>query len=113
MRKVVVNPDDLSLFKFVQVKERRDWMAIFSVEPGGDVYPSPTWGLAPIDLRIYVREGFPKLAEIADIYLQCRPTGGRFFINRTGAFFHATENGPYDQFIEFQVNPVVYVPPAK
>ena len=111
MRRISVTTCDLSLFRVCQIKERRDWWAAFTAEPGGDVFPFVTRGWTHAGDRVYVRGDFPKLAQIADIYLEQRPCGGRFFINHSGAYFHETENGPYDQFAEFQIcDAVEYVP---
>lgn len=113
MEVVRVTTNDLSLFRACQEEERLDWDATFSVEPNGEIYPFITRSLTPLECRVYLRNKSAKLAEIADIYLQVRPSGGRFFIDRRGAYFHEIERGPFKQFIEFSVNDITYVPPLK
>jgi hypothetical protein len=113
MKRIIITTEDLSLFRAARQKERPDWWAVFTAEPGGEVYPFVTRGRTRTSQRLYLRDDFPKLAEIADIYLEQRPSGGRFFINRSGAFFHEAENGPYDQFVEFLIrDAIVYAPPS-
>jgi hypothetical protein len=42
MQEIEVTHEHLSLFRVVQVKERRDWWAAFSAEPTGEVFPFAT-----------------------------------------------------------------------
>jgi len=113
MKQITISTVDLSVFRACQIKDRPDWWAVFSAEPDGDVYPFVTRGFTQRQNRVYLRGEFPKLSEVADLYLAHRPSGGRFFIDRQGAYFHETVRGPYDKFVNFiLVDSVIYVPPS-
>jgi hypothetical protein len=114
MKSVTISLNDLNLFRECRLKDRADWWATFSAEPNfGEIYPFITRGFTQPSQRLGLRKDFPKLAEIADLYLELRPQGGRFFIDHHGAYFHETAQGPHHQFAKFILNPVVYVPPPR
>lgn len=77
---------DLDRIKQVQLMPRTDWPAVFSTN-GDDIWPQAVRGWTPFESRLQVRGLLEFLDTIADIYLEVRPEGGRFFIDSTGAFY--------------------------
>jgi hypothetical protein len=101
--RITINSSHLRVFRKCQLKVRRDWLAVFSTNEYGEVWPYVTRGLTPTYDRLELERKIPKIGEISKAYLQYRPEGGRFFINQCGAYLHQAEFGPYDQFVEFLI----------
>lgn len=105
MKGLTITREELEEIKRLQLKHHWKWPAAFSANPRGDIWPYVTRGYTDEGLREQVRHVSKIIDAIADEYLNARPTGGRFFIDDTGAFY--TPQGESEvQFLAFRfVNP--------
>lgn len=87
---IPVHRSEIEDFKRLQVQQRWDWPATFSVSPTGTIWPFCGYGHTPRIVRSDVRTFSPLLDEIADLFLENREgggVGGRFFIDGQGVFY--------------------------
>ena len=99
---MAITPRQFFQFVELQIKHRWDWPAVFSTNMHGDIWPFMTRGYTPTALREDVRGMHPLLDGVADIFLQMRAGGGRFFIDESGAF-HKDQHGRKVQFARFEL----------
>jgi len=79
--------EELNHLKRLLVSYRRDRKAVFSVNSQERTWPFATWGPTPEARRKHIVRGSEKLRVIACELLRVRPEGGRFFLDRTGAYY--------------------------
>ena len=78
-------PQQVMALRSLQVKRRWDWPAIFSTNDRREIWPRTTNGWTPLSDRREVRGLSPILDQVADILLDRKPEGGRFFMGGTVA----------------------------
>src|SRR5205085_1983326 len=100
VRIITISKTEFSELKLLQKKPRRDWDAEFGSNWYEEIWPSPTQGLTPLQMREQVRGRIPVLDDIADEYSKVRVGLGRMFIDRRGAFFK--RNRKEVQFVCFE-----------
>jgi hypothetical protein len=96
-----VTEAELEEVRRVQVKYRLDWPATFSTNFHGEIWPFSRWGLTPGKDRELITGVCPLIDEVAIEFLQVRDGGGRFFVDRDGAYYKSDVD--YVRFIRFQV----------
>jgi hypothetical protein len=68
-----------------QVRERSDCHAAFTTIPGGIIWPFANFGNTEAEHKEKnLRGRFPFLDDIADLFLEYYPEGGRFFLSKIG-----------------------------
>ncbi len=85
----------------VQLKRWRDWPARFSCNPRGHVWPTPSLGYSSPADRERLDGTFPVLDRLAQIVVEARPLGGRFFVCEHGLWTFDETEGRKVQFAEF------------
>ena len=78
----------------LQARRRWDRLIPFSVNCQRKTWAFATWGLTPEEMRREVGGLSDKLDVIAEEYLRVRESGGRFFLNREGAFYKDSDKNP-------------------
>jgi hypothetical protein len=98
---IKITRSEFDTFRDLQDKDKRrkDWHAVFSTNFSENTWPFETYGLTPEKLRKEIQAKSPILVRIAGIYIEVRPSGGRFFINREGVFLRPDD--VYEQFIRW------------
>ena len=88
-----------------QVRHRSDWHAVFSTNQFAELWPFARWGNTPLPERVELPDAPDILRAITSEYLSVSPKGGRFFINRAGAFFKLDIFGSalIQQFLAFEI----------
>ncbi len=86
-----ISMDDVDLTAIASLMERnwRGWIGVFSCNGRAEVWPCTTWGHHSYDERDSLEGQYPLLDEIVRRYLDIRPAGGRFFVDRDGAYHTA------------------------
>jgi hypothetical protein len=92
---------ELVELKHLQIRRRRDWLATFSANEYGNIWPFVSRGWTPLENRREVRS-CELIKRVRDRYLAEREGGGRIFINENGAFYKDQERQRH-QFIRFQI----------
>ena len=97
-----ITRDQFRELEALQVKHRRDWPAVFSTNARGDIWPFACFGPTPLEWRKEVAQLSAVVTELAQLYLDERVRGGRFFIDLQGAHYKLT-NGERRTFVTFRV----------
>ena len=97
-----ITREEFTELQALQRKSRSDWPAAFSTNPRGHIWPWVCRGWTPFDLRDHVRGFSIVVDQVADLYLEERPEGGRFFIDLQGAHWKRL-NGDLMTFVHFRV----------
>jgi hypothetical protein len=100
-RTLAMSRDEYEAFREVQLRQRWDWPATFSTNSDRDIWPFITRSRTPRAQRVNVRGMSPLLDRIADACLNDRQSGGRFFINETGAYCKV--EGYQYQIVSFEI----------
>lgn len=86
MQAILTNPEDLNQVVNLQIRRRRDWLAVFSCEPSGEVWPFISRGYTGANYQASLAGYSCLLDEMVDAVVRVRWTGGRFFIDYNGVF---------------------------
>ena len=106
-RVIEIHRSELEDFKRLQVQQRWDWPATFSISPKGTIFPFCGYGHTPEIVRTDVRGFSPLLDQIGDDFLAERDgggCGGRFFISYEGVYYRNALS-LLIQFAEFKIKP--------
>jgi hypothetical protein len=103
VRTIVISSEDFEMLRELQYEPPRKAHAIFSATEADGVWPFVTFGVTPDEQRVKISgiEDFALLDEIVDEFLAFRPEGGRFFIDRNGAYVKVPED-PGPMFLRFK-----------
>jgi hypothetical protein len=94
MLQLRITRQEIGELRRLQAKRRWDRLIPFSVNCHKRTWAFETWGLTPEEIRREVGGLSEKLDVIAEEYLRVRESGGRFFVNRKGAFYKDAERNP-------------------
>lgn len=89
---------------FKELVVRNHWMwpgPVFTVNPGGRIWPFACNGYTPESERDYVEGMSPLVDLVAEELLRIRLGGGRFFIDERGAFYRP--GSEHIQFVRFEI----------
>ena len=101
MLEIVLDRQEFEELRRLQIKYRRDWPAVFSTN-NREVWPFVTRGHTQGGDREVIRGLCKTVDQIADECLRIRDGGGRFFIDRRGAFYK-DEFSQEIQFVIFRI----------
>lgn len=87
MREIPITRGEYEQFKELQLEKHWKFPIVFSTNSRGQIWPFITNGKTPEEKRDYVQGRSDLLDRVASIYTATRDPGGRFFINRSGAFY--------------------------
>jgi hypothetical protein len=101
MLKLSVTRQEIDNLKRLQVKYRWDRLIPFSVNWQRKTWVFESWGLTPEENRRVVGGFSGTLDTITDEYLRIRENGGRFFLDRGGAYYKDRDGGriPFVTFV--------------
>ena len=68
------------------------WPAAFTSIPSENIWPHAKYGKTNETHRVYVQKESKYLDEVADINVNIRESGGKFFISDKGCFYRDERN---------------------
>ena len=86
MQAILTNIEDLNQIVSFQIHRRPDWLAVFSCEPSGEVWPFISHGYTGPNYQANLAGYSCLLDEMVEAVLRLRWRGGRFFIDYNGIF---------------------------
>ncbi len=102
LKQIRINKAEFDKFQELQnpKKKRKDCHAAFSTNPSEETWRFETYGLTREQLRVEVRNQSPKLDQVFGLFIERRPTGGRFLIDDAGAYWKDEKRTPH-RFVEW------------
>jgi hypothetical protein len=100
LKQIRINKAEFDKFRELQKKKRGDCHAAFSTNLSEIPWPFVTFGLTPERLRDELRKVSPLLDQIVGIFIEIRPTGGRFLIDDKGVYWKDDEKIEH-RFVEW------------
>lgn len=94
--------DEVKRLGLLQLVSRTDWPLVFATNCLGHIWPWIEWGHTRMDHRWHISGESGVLDEIAALYREVRPEGGRFFVDATGAFYKDASGRFSHQFVNFR-----------
>jgi hypothetical protein len=112
LKPIRINKAEFDKFRDLQnpKKMRNDCHAAFSTNPSEDTWRFETFGLTREQLRVEVRNQSPKLDQVFGLFIEERPTGGRFLIDDLGVYWKDSEKNEH-RFVEWKPEEPLRPPP--
>ncbi len=101
MKPIRISKAEFDKFRELQRKKRGDCHAAFSSNLSENPWPFVTFGLTPEQLREKVLERSPKLIQLVGVFIEIRPTGGRFFVDEQGVYWKDAQKRRH-RFVEWK-----------
>ncbi len=102
MKTITVTKEEIEEFQLFTGDENWTGAYAFSTNSKGAIWPKAVFGLTPEDQRQHCQGRSKLLDRVALEYLKVRDTGGRFFLQRDGAWYQA-QDCSFVHFLAFTV----------
>jgi hypothetical protein len=113
MKQIEITRAEFEEIRMLHTEENRRIPVSFSTNSDEDVWLSPDPKPVPLNDRVHVKHLSKRLAEVAKVFISCRPdrerAGGKFFLDWEGAFWK-DESANVHRFVSWKSDEPLLTP---